>query len=557
VRKLPKLIDMGRRKRRRRAPPRPNEKEKTPEERLAERRLFMEIKKTLKEHLKIDAEPLLSRTGMEQGLLGKIYKMIVGNVDKARQNPLNWLGGVDEVTGRFALGDVAIQAYWDNGAETIRLLGNINGSSRVGTHYTRVSPTSDEGVMVIGGIKLTEDTSLQYRECWEYARGRLDLSKYKYSITFQGEKYDLDLKAFSRVLRHPKTAVACHHEISEPIPLGIDMEPGFLMDEIRKLENAEIKFYDRLPESMRDNGGMAEVETPFNDNLFRQGVTSKGSGCYVEVKLDISSISEQLLPFTVGTNEWRGTRKGFAEIFSGFGGMRFLNTFLGKARANRILTPIAKAMDDLKELGIKAMPIAGGYLQYWVDMDNPSVAKEVVEDAIKQRINAAYRKLVGREEDDNDPDGYLDIQFDPRVAVIEAKDMPLADVRARFILDSLGKSEMSVSALERADFLLNFVENISNNVQKQVYNQMSQNGGRAITDEDMENIGLIRWVCSTRRTIRDVEDLAWTLREDDTLHDKIKSKRAELEEWVFKFSKENFERMFELLLQRVQREIGK
>ncbi|MBU0533038.1 hypothetical protein KKB44_06110 [Candidatus Micrarchaeota archaeon] len=494
--------------------------------------------RTLDEHLKVIVGPYLIDEAMQEELNGNTFSAIVCLIDKSRQNPVNKLGGKNG-------GDRAMEAYWDVGATTTMLLGSINGSNRVGMHLTRVSPTSDEGILVIGGTGLPTSTHEQFKQCWAYAREHLDLSKYKYNITIGGEVFELDLKAFSRILKHPDMVVACSYTISSPISVNPLADPRFLMDEIRKLENSEINFYDYLPVSLRGNGGLAEVKTPFERNLFADGIKSKPNGCYIEIKLDIGEIAPELLPLTKDGEWGNGTRKGFAELFSGKGGMRLLNTFIGKARANRILTPIAQALGDLKAMGIDVVPVSGNHLQYWADLPPSRRTKERIREAITRRIHTKVEDV-----------GYLDLEFDPVVTLVKAEGLNVEDVRARFILDSLGRYEEDVAVLDKADFLLNFVENVHQHVQRELYKELSKNGGKGITKEDRENIEFVRYVCASRRTIRDVEDFVWTIRNDQEL-EHVRDKRDRLENWIFDFAKERFDRMFYLLAQKIRRQVGR
>lgn len=488
----------------------------------------------LEQYLGEVVEPYLVEESHMERLFGNQFSFIVGLIDKSRQNPINKLGG------KNGAGDESMKAYWQVGAMATRLLGGINGSDKLGLHLTRVSPTSDEGIIVIGGIRLTEDTELQFRKCWEFARSRLDLSSFGYSVVAGDREFRLNLEAFSKVLRHPEMAVACSYSVSRPIPVSIEAESDFIMDEIRKLENSEISFYHLLPAALRRNGGVAEVQTPFVGNLFAKGVRQKERGHFIEIKLDISGFAKELLRFTVDGEWGRGTRKGYAEIFSGRGGMRFLNTFLGKARANRILTPIAKAMGDVAATPVNVMPISGGYLQYWVDNNDKYATREIVELAIRKRFSEAREGDLG----------YLDLDFGPVIDIVPASSVSVEDTRARFILDSLSRVDDGPLLLERTDFMLNFIENISTDVQSGIFGNLERMGGT-----DRRFISRLESVCAARRTIRDVEDLIWTLREDRGLDGELRAERKDIEKWVFDFADARADRMFLLLNERIEREL--
>jgi|GEM_PF-3203340 len=505
--------------------------------------------KTLNHYLQTKVAPYLRFEAMLLMEKEEDYQFVVALLDKSRQNPLNHLGG------KTKLGDEALKAYWNAGGHALALFAAVSGGKTMDARYARVSPTSDEGVGIAAGIRLDKDSELLFSKCWEYARKKLDLSQYSCTLevmnpnTGQIEKFDVNLEAFSRVLRHPGLAVACSYSISKPVNVDYsDSSNDFVLEEIRKLENAEIdeRFYALLPEPLKGNGGLPEVKTPFTTNLFRQGITRKDGGSFVEIKFDISEFAGQMLPLTEDNEDvWGyGTRKGFAELFSGRGGMRFLNTFLGKARANKVLTPIAQAMGDLQKSGVDVMPVSGSYLQYWTSLDDTPENRKIIQDAINRRIHA--EEIIGNE--------YVSLDFDATIDMVHS-DMDVSDVRARFILNSLGKENEHVSVLDKADFLLNFFENINGYIQNRIYEHLSQNGGKRITEEDKENIKLLRWLCSTRRTIRDLEDLVWTLRRDDELPERIKEKKDELEQWVFEFAKNQYDAMYYLLATKIRKQM--
>jgi hypothetical protein len=495
-----------------------------------------EEEKRLTSHLGKKIEPHLKNVAIDQPVT-----IVVGGIDKSRQNPLNKLGGAE------GLGNASMGAHWDITRRAIGAVASINDGESICMHLARVAPRSDEGVLVIGGENLTVETGIQFREAWNMARGRTDLSKYTYSVELPAgpikEMFNLDLEAFSTVLKHEKKmVVSSKYAISRPIQVTPDTKKGFILDEIKMLENQEVaKFYGRLPKSFKGNGGLAEVHSPFRTNLQAKNVEKTTSGTFVEIKLRIpESDADSLLEVT------EDTRKGYAEVFSKHVGMRAFNTFVGKPRANRVLTPITQALGDLgKELDIAVLPVTGGYLQYWLDLPAVNGTAELVRKAIEKRIHSNVKDI-----------GHIRLPFEPVVSMMDATDVGLSEVRERFILKAIGKGLYPPMILEHTDFLINFVENIKNSVQMPIYEQLAT-GGNGSPLRDLDNIAMVKEICSKRRTIRDTEDLVWVLRKDEGLPDKIKAKKEELENWLFDFAWEKVEKMRLLLFRKVREAMEK
>jgi hypothetical protein len=506
--------------------------------------------KKLRPYLQTVVEQPLIDEAIVRSAEGEESKFVVGTTDKARQNPINRLGGREEV------GDQAMKAHWDHIEMTVGLMSAINGGIDKGASIIRVSPTSDEGVIVMGGMDRKEDVELQFHECREAAKKMISLADYTYSIEVPyrsgSERFELDLAAFSRIMRHPGMVIAGDFELSAPMMLGPDPAGGFIQEELRKLENKAVKFYDLLPPCFGVNGGVAEVITPFQNSLSIAKGERSGRGAVVEIKLEMTPDDAiALLKYTIdGWNEGsgRGTAKGHAEIFSRMMGMRGFNTFLGKARANSMLTPITQAMGDLwKETGIAVVPLANSYLQYWVELPPEESTVDLIRRFLEQRLHCASKG--------NDP-RYINTSLKPAISVLDGANLELSEARPRFILKAMGKDLYPVEVLSRTDFMLSFIENVSDAVQHQIFTSMteSENGGRAVSLHDLDSMSRIRRLCSHRRTIRDTEDLIWTLREDNALPEDIKTKKDGLEDWFFNFAWDRFESMFYLLAKRIHEE---
>jgi hypothetical protein len=491
-------------------------------------------------------------TIMEVG--GSGFEMVVGLIDKSRQNPINKLGGMDQA------GEMAMKAYWSVADRATSLMCAMDGFDMAKVDLIRVSPTSDEGIFIMGGKDVTaqmkkkfgEESCLGdvFRGAWKIARKGLDLSAFTYSLDVPRgsggvERFDLDLEAFSRVLRHPEMVVACSVSLSEPRKVRASEREGFIHEEIRNLENREIAFYDALPKSFRgNNGGRAEVESSFFTNLTKTEATGKDSGSYVEIKLNAKQEeAKALLRFVSDHPEWKGTSKGYAAIFSGNFGMSAFNTFIGKARANNVLTSVAQAMGDLSKEHGTVLPMNGGHLAYWVDMPSNELTVDLIRKSITRRLRG--------------DSGDLDIGLEPSIIIVDAKDMRLSDMRARFILNSMGKDLYPPQVLDMTDFVLNFIENVHPAYQQQVYEALAkkENGGVRVSMEDLDNMQMLRRICSSRRTIRDTEDVIWTMRRDGELPADIQSKKGGLETWLFEFSYERYEHMFKLLAEKIRDQV--
>lgn len=464
-------------------------------------------------------------------------------LDKSRQNPINNLGG------RKGAGDSAMQTYWEMVDRAANLLRSMTDTELVSLDLIRVSPTSDEGITILAGRNLPSDISTRFSRALSMAKKELNLRGKEYNVVIDAdnhpEAFNLDLDAFSRVLKHPEVVTSCKYTMSPPRQLGKDEREGFIMDEIRTEENHEIAFYPLLPDEFRVIGdGRAEVRSPFPTNLYREEAAIVWGGYFVEIKLEIpGNICTQLLRFTEDGKEggiaWEGTRKGYSELFSGVGGMRILNTMFGKARANEVLTPIAEAMGEIESKYTSVIPLNGGYLQYWVDaLPSGGSVEELVRTTVQRHMGEAGS-----------------LPFKPVVTVLDASEYKVPEARAAFILESMGKRECPPQLLDKTDFLLNFIENINPKVQHQIYQTLTM-GPNHIRISDLARMQQLRRICSSRRTIRDTEDLVWKLRKDPVNHlGADDSKKKELEEWLFDFSWEHADRIFKALTQRIQREM--
>lgn len=478
------------------------------------------------------------------------FRYVIGLGDKSQQNPINKLGGMN-------CGDQSMKAYWDAAAKATWNVAAINGSEDLKLYLARVAPRSDEGIIVIGGIGRSENPSLQFRISWEIEKAAVDRREYQYVVEVQNgsgkAQYRLDLEGFSRVLKYEDMVVAGDFKLAEPVRVPARAGAGFILEEIRKLENSEVEFYDRIPPLYEGNGGLAEVRTPFIESLASKGQETTQSGSFIEIKFRIPDghreAYRQRIPDRRGENNElieRGTRKGLAEINSGIGGMRFLNTFGGKSRANRVLTPVTHAMRDLIDSGLKPVPVSGGYLQYWIDAKpSPQLAQTITE-ALSRRLNSAR----------GDEEGFLQLYLKPTVTLIDAADMRISDVRAAFILKSLGRGNSPVELLEWTDFIVNFNEHISESVKRHIYSELAQrqNGGRRVRIYDLEMLENIGKVCELKkRAVRDTEDLVWALRNDPDLPPEVSKRRGEIETWFFEFAWERGQKIFRLLTESIDR----
>jgi hypothetical protein len=352
--------------------------------------------------------------------------------------------------------------------------------------------------------------------------------------------------------------------ISPPIRMMGEMGGDFVLEELRKLGNLEVAFLkDRLPECFKNNGGLAAVKAPPGKlSLETQGKKVTTKGTLVEIKLEITPEDaarlRELIPDLRNDNGeliLQGTRKGIAETLTQLLGMRGFNTFLGKPVTNEILTAIAHAMNDLeKENGrddvaeLRIYPLGGGYLQYWLNIPPDKVTKDMIMNAIRKRIRA-----------DVIPDNtYINMNIEPSLVMLDATDMDLSETRSRFIVESLQLGDSyGIEILERSNFMINAIENVYPNIMRKIFSELAhtKNGGNPVTDKDYANLKMIEKVCDLRRTIRDTEDLVWTLRLDKELPSEIQSRNGDLVKWWLDFSMARYDKTFLLLTRRIYQEM--
>ncbi len=464
--------------------------------------------KKLPDLLAEDVEPQLRDAAVAE--FGD-FKCVVGKTDKSGMNALNHLFTREG-------GDQAMDIYWDELALATALAATAIGSDGVGLPLIRVNPISDEGIVEISGRELTPDIHYQFAKSWEIARNSIDLTKRIYPVQLPGGHGEvvLDLEAASRVLKHPGMVTAARFSLSDPFI--VPRQGTFLQEALRRLANAAA-----LVPGLK---GRAEVDTPFESNLDAEGVVSMPRGSFVEIKFDISPVVEvfrSLIPDkrVNGRLVKKGTRKGWAEVNSGKGkkeqrgGMRAANILYGEAGANELMTPIPQALYELAMAGVTVSPVTGNYMTYYVDLP-PEVAKKSVLAALSNN----------------------DLMFVPSIETLDAGGILIGDVRARFILKSMGMESRPAEDLKKMDFFVNFLEHVWKPIQEEIFDKMG------ISKDQRDRIELLRRTFAERRTIRDMEDLYWTLRNDKELPKPVLAQADDLRRFVTEFSTENYERMF-------------
>jgi len=489
-------------------------------------------KRTLKKHL-LEVEPQLLEMAKRHDDVG----FTVATVDKSRQSAINKIGS------EKGAGDSSMEAHFDILAKATRNLGGADGGRL--SLALRLDQISDEGVVFAGGKYFQGITESRFARLMRQARLGTDLRGYRYTLISpfgDSEAYEHDLDSFSKALRNPEMVVSCKYSVSAPRHVTTREKSGFIMDEVRRLDDKSSDFFPRLPESFRSNlTSLGEVHTPFLTSLTKLGIRTMDRGAYVEIKLSAEDKdAKALLPFTKDTSNWQGTRKGYMEIFSNLFGMRGFNTFIGRANTNGILTPVAYAMKDLETDGATVLPVNGCYLKYWVSMPEGEISRAAIEHAITQRIKS---HALGP--------GFADLDFTPHVSLLDACGVDIGQTRSLFILKSLGMENVPPAVLDMSDFMLNFIENVHPIVQGVVFGRLGSEKGTRLSDGDSANIAALRRICDMRRTIRDTEDFLWVLRRDETLPADIKSKRSELEGWLIEFSAEKAGRVFRLLAEEI------
>lgn len=446
------------------------------------------------------------------------YNVIIGMIDKARQNPINHIG-----TERGA-GDRSLEAYWDLARKCTQVVASRKESKWTTANVARVSPSSDEAVIVITGTDLTRRSPFWFMAAWEKLRKLEDYRKYDYKVCVMDREFNQDLYGFSQILTNPEMIVSCHREFMGPIAIKKDSKEHDLADILRRLELKEIKFKSKMPKRLRGNGGLAEVNSPFSFNISNGNQQVLSSGTLVEIKLRANGQDADALQKFL-----ENTRKGYREIHSRLFGMRGFNTFFGKAICNKLLTPITHAMYELEAT---AIPLRSGYLTYWIDAPISEALERQIKDAIsqkKEQYRNPYAELLGK----------------PCVSMMDARGINISEVRSLFILQSLDK-DLSPEYLYQTDFLINFIENVNISVQKRIFDEIG------ISRLDRRYINSVYDICSSRRTIRDTEDFIWVVRKDSELKER-NIDIGFLEDWIFIFASKHFEKIKYSLYEKIER----
>ncbi len=442
------------------------------------------------------------------------FRIVMFALDKARQTPLNLLQGKEEG------GEASMQAYLDLIEQAADEFVN-GGSERCTIALNRVSPYSDEGVVIIAGPNLDEDIAERFKKKIREVKETMDLSEYTYEVN----GVELDLERFSHSLRHPELAVAYHLHASEVVDIRPELPDGFLGDILRVLENEKITFYSRLPKCFRQDGGKAEVSTPFGlSDIDLDKTEISGNVFQMKITTEDPKDTEALLEFM------RATRKGWTGVLTKMLGQSDGNTFMGDSRNNAyFLTPICMTFFTS---GSPFQPVYG-YTTYRTDadVDPEEIMKDLIEESKKHM-----------------PKG-LSIA----VRYVNADSSSIEEVRQKLALSWMDE-DCRNGLLPLADFVLNFQENVSPTVSDHIRWRLKmirrEDGTPYITDEDDRNLTLITDVCTARRTVRELSDLRAILMFDKSIAQDVDIKEGEqkkLVEWVWDFAKRNGERIKETL----------
>jgi hypothetical protein len=339
-----------------------------------------------------------------------------------------------------------------------------------------------------------------------------------------------DLARFGTLLQYQEMVVSLTNRLSMPITVSGSERPDFLLEAISKVEEEEIAFRDRLPLNLRITRAQAEASSAFSGLVADMGVKERLNGTYFEIKLTPSSEDAvEVSKFIRDGWDGRGvagTRKGMAEVL-GFNiethcpewGMRILNTMLGKASTNAILTEISKAVYDVADrFGVFVSPVDGSF-RYYIEGNLP----KDFADAIGAEIEKRLRNIGG--------------VFRTMIRAIDAASVEVERVARAFELVAMGKTKYGVEIIEKTNFFVNFIEIVKSagpNTQRDIVLAINFE----TQDERLravENIAKLRVIFAANRTIRDIQDLVAVLRNEPNVN-MTREERGELEDWFFDFA---------------------
>lgn len=392
-------------------------------------------------------------------------------------------------------GDACIAAFMDIQAVAARTTFGESRNLGNDLFNIRVSAFSDETATHAGGFGICPHTIEEYNMNLANAKERIfdKREKYTFKVSVGGNgkarELTLNLKAASMIFRHEKMVVASNTK--EPLVEEVrhDSPSDMIKDAIGRMES-EKPWGESLPEALCFRGGLVDVLDPIET----ASPEEMNEGVIVQLRYGLGEkYLRHILPILGDGwdgNRAKGLRKCHTAVISDNYAFTGLNGVWGNPFANALTTAGIRGIRNFKaETGIRVAAVPGSHYHYRLDINSAKEFWKNCADKLKECITKT-----------------IQAPFFPKFTALEAKGQDSDNMRQAFALESLGMGNLPYDALERADFVINLIENVKNELQEELFNDVG------ISKGEKESIEAIRNYSVLYRTIRDAQDLAWILR---------------------------------------------
>ena len=426
----------------------------------------------------------------KETLKGQSVAMI--NLDKSRQNPINYLLG--KVGGGNISLEAAIVCIEKAVEETFGPL-LIDGNK---PYKIRYSPFSDEFTIIVVAKGITYEMLDRFQVNLDKAVENIDLSKFEWE-TRNGVVRKHDLESASQILRYPR--LVARSRVNGKMLWKVDSlkESDFLIKGAADADLSKIHFLKDLPPAYCDFQGIPDVILPFD---FVLNGSRLPPGTVIEIKLmrnisaeDWKKEAAHLMNIAI-----RDAKKCLYEGRSGRLGRRLFNLVGGVAGCNAILVaPVLKGAHNFsQEHDLIVVPSDDmNFLFIGADMDADLLAE------VNRHVSAV-----------------ISPHFKPIISAISSEALTSEMLRPEFELVELGMhGRVSHDDLESVNLIINLIENASDTVKRKVLN--------GVGSENRDTISRVEEMFSEERTIRHMQDYTFSA---------MATGREDLVPWLWKFS---------------------
>lgn len=470
---------------------------------------------------------------------GKGFSHFVAMFDCARVNMKNAL--LTRVGG-----DACIAAFMDVQAAAAKATFGPTKITGNDLFNVRVSSFSDETATHAAGYEIGPYTVNGYEKNLAVAKERIFNEREKYTFEVgigengESRRLKLDLRAASLVFRHEEMVVA--YNTREPLVEEIkpDNPSDLIKNAISGMESKKA-WLKVLPQELRFNKSIVDILDPLEavspDEMQERGVV---------IQLRYGLGERYLKPLlSILRDGWdgngaKGLRKCHTAVISDNYAFTGLNGVWGNPFANALTTAGIRGIKEFSQgTGVRVGAVPGSHYHYWLDVDSVDIFRKEYAKKLKEHI---IQTIQAKRSEAEKSEHLISTVFFPKFIALESNGRTPEELRPLFALESLGMGNLPPDALERADFVINFIENIKNGadgipIQEKLFEQVG------VSREEKEAIDSIRRYCTAYRTIRDAQDLTWVLRLNG---------EQELEKTFWGLSLEKGKRLKEQLLLRIE-----